>query len=246
MVKLEICCGDFHSLLAAFEGGADRAELCMGLPEGGLTPSAGLLAMAEAVTIRKHILIRPRSGDFLYDEAELRQMEADIRAAHKAGADAIVCGALTPQGDVDMQAMCRFIEAADGLPLTFHRAFDLCRCPDEALEQIVELGCASLLTSGCAPTAVEGADTIRRLQQKAGHRIEIIAAAGITPDNAAQVVSHTGVSAVHASASGWTDSRMQFRSTAATMGPADNPDYRRRTTMASTVRTLRNLLDTME
>ena len=129
-VALEICVGTIGGALAARRGGADRIELCAALSEGGITPSEGLIAAAlEIEGIKKNVIIRPRSGDFLYDKDEQRVMLADIRTAVRLGADGIVAGALLPDGGIDTEFLRRCLDAADGLPFTFHRAFDLCSDP---------------------------------------------------------------------------------------------------------------------
>ncbi|MDE5954044.1 MAG: hypothetical protein K2G72_05110, partial [Duncaniella sp.] len=135
---LEVCCGDIASVHAAIAGGARRIELCSALSEGGVTPSAGLIARAVGSGIQTvHVLIRPRGGDFLYDEDEISIMETDIRQAVSAGAHGVVIGALTTDGAIDTTACRRLIKAAEGRSVTFHRAFDLCRDPYKALEDII-------------------------------------------------------------------------------------------------------------
>ena len=153
---LEVCCGDIQSIYAAKTGGAHRIELCSALSEGGVTPSAGLIREAVSSGIPAvHILIRPRGGDFLYSEDEIRLMETDIRCAVSSGVDGVVIGALTSDGDIDMTTCRRLIETAGDCSVTFHRAFDLCRNPQKALEDIISLGCDRILTSGLARSAVK-------------------------------------------------------------------------------------------
>ena len=138
---LEVCAADPASVKAATEGGAARVELCSALGEGGVTPSAGLIRQALKVPgIKVHVLIRPRGGDFSYDEDEIQTMCADIRTAREAGVHGVVIGALTPEGDIDMDACRRMMSEAGDLNVTFHRAFDLCRDPEKAVEEIIALG----------------------------------------------------------------------------------------------------------
>ena len=171
---LEICTGDPVGIETAIAGGADRIELCSGLAEGGLTPSIGAIRYAASRPVTVNVLIRPRSGDFVYSRDEIGLMVADIEEAVRCGADGIVVGALTPDGDVDMDACRRFIDAAQGRNATFHRAFDVCRDPFKALEDVISLGFDRILTSGQSSDALRGGDMIRRLHDKAAGRIRII------------------------------------------------------------------------
>lgn len=198
---LEVCVGSAESLSAAYEGGAERVELCVDLEADGLTPPAELIRRAALLQgLRVHVLIRSRAGDFVYSEEEVALMEEQIRLARANGADGVVIGALTPDGDIDMAACRRWMAAAEGLSVTFHRAFDRCRCPQEALEQIISLGCDRLLTSGQQPSALEGAALLKALVEQATERIIIMPGAGVNPGNAAEILRMTGASEIHASA----------------------------------------------
>ena len=173
---LEVCAGDIESVYAASAGGAARVELCSALGEGGVTPSVGFIRQALRVPgLKVHVLIRPRGGDFLYTAEEVDAMVEDIRVCREAGADGVVIGALTPTGDIDIPACRRMIDAAEGMSVTFHRAFDLCRNPDEALNAIIELGCDRILTSGQAASAHEGIGMLRQLSERAGSGVIILA-----------------------------------------------------------------------
>lgn len=198
---LEVCVGSTESLFAAYEGGAERVELCADLASDGLTPPAELVRMAACMDgLRVHVLIRSRAGNFVYTEEDVCLMEEHIRMAHENGADGIVIGALTPDGDIDLAACRRWIWAAEGMSVTFHRAFDHCIHPLEALEQIIELGCNRLLTSGQQPSAVEGTALLKKLVEQADGRIIIMPGAGVNPDNAAEILRLTGAHEIHASA----------------------------------------------
>ena len=201
MRLLEVCCGNLDSVHAAVKGGAPRIELCSALELDGLTPSWEDLRTARALYphLTIHVLIRPRPGDFCYSPAELQQMAADIRTALSLGADGIVIGCLTPSGDVDVPAMQ--ILMADARNVTFHRAFDVCRLPFDALEAIIGLGCSRLLTSGQAPTVTEGTDMVRALREQAAGRIGLLPGCGVTPRNARRILELTGCTEIHASAS---------------------------------------------
>ena len=198
---LEIAANSVESALAAQAGGADRVELCANLGEGGTTPSYGAIAVArERLRIPLHVLVRARSGDFVYSEAELDAMRRDIEACARLGCDGIVIGALDAAGHVDMAACRALIEAAGGLDVTFHRAFDVVGDRAGALEDLIALGCARILTSGGADSAASGAAVIAADRAYANGRILLMAGAGITPANAAAVAAATGATEVHASA----------------------------------------------
>ena len=178
--KFEICTNSVESCLAAQQGGADRVELCAGIPEGGTTPSYGEIVVArELLHIKLHVIIRPRGGDFLYSPLEIKTMLRDIEMVKKAGADGVVLGCLTPNGEVDMPLMKELVAAADGLSVTFHRAFDVCRNPQKALEEIIESGCNRILTSGQQATAEAGIPLLKELQRQAAGRIILLAGCGV-------------------------------------------------------------------
>lgn len=197
---VEICCNSVLSAINAKRGGAYRIELCQALGEGGTTPSAAAIEYCvKALNLHTRVLIRPRSGNFVYDDAEMRVILRDIELAKRFGAHAVVVGFLTPDGDIDMAKTREAVKAAEGLSVTFHRAFDECRNPHDALEQIIDCGCNKLLTSGCAPTALEGKEMLKKMLKQADRRIGIIGAAGITVDNVHQLVWDTGLYEVHGS-----------------------------------------------
>ena len=197
---VEICAGDIQSAQAALLGGVQRIELCSALPLDGLTPSAGLIKAARQLQRMKlHVLIRPREGDFFYDATETDIMFHDISLAKQYGADGVVIGALTPDGDIDIPTCRRLIEAAEGMQVTFHRAFDRCADPHRALEDIIALGCSRLLTSGQAPTAEAGIPLLRELVSQANGRIIIMPGAGVNPNNARRILDATGATEIHGS-----------------------------------------------
>ncbi len=209
-IKLEVCCGDMQSVLAAKEGGADRIELCQALEVDGLTPSAEMMAEAIGLGIPVQVLIRPREGDFVYDEAEVETMLKEIRLAKRLGANGVVIGALKSDGSIDEETIRRLVSEATGLSITFHRAFDVCSQPAEALEQIVSLGCHRLLTSGQAPSAEQGIPLIKRLVEQSGGRLIIMPGAGVNQENARRILSETGAHEIHGSLrrNGSTDSEL--------------------------------------
>ena len=209
-IKLEVCCGDMQSVLAAKEGGADRIELCRALEVDGLTPSAEMMAEAIGLGIPVQVLIRPREGDFVYDEAEVETMLKEIRLAKRLGANGVVIGVLKPDGSIDEETIRRLVSEATGLSITFHRAFDVCSQPAEALEQIVSLGCHRLLTSGQAPSAEQGIPLIKKLVEQSGGRLIIMPGAGVNQENARRILSETGAHEIHGSLrrNGSTDSEL--------------------------------------
>lgn len=237
MPILEICAGDLDSVRAAVEGGATRIELCSALSEGGVTPSLGLIEESRRVEgLQIHVLIRPRGGDFLYTHAEVECMARDVETAVRAGADGVVIGALLPDGSIDTDTCRRLIERAEGRNVTFHRAFDVCRDPESALETIINLGCNRLLTSGCQPTAREGIPMLRQLVKQAGDRLTILPGGGVAPDNAALIMHETGCRELHASARHSVASRMAYRNPAVAMGTPGSDEYMRKITDPATVR----------
>lgn len=234
---LEVCAGDIDSVVAAAAGGASRVELCSALGEGGVTPSIGFIRSALRVPgIRVHVLIRPRGGDFLYTPAEVDCMVEDIVAAREAGVQGVVIGALTPEGDIDMEACRKMMNAAAGISVTFHRAFDLCRDPHKALEDIISLGCDRILTSGLAQSALEGKDNLAELVKRSDGRIIILAGAGVSQHNAAEIIKGAGTNEIHASARASVESGMKFRHSGVSMGTPGSDEYSRKVTSPEIVK----------
>ena len=224
MYRFEICANSVASCIAAQEGGADRVELCAGIPEGGTTPSYGMICKArESISIGLNVIIRPRGGDFLYTRDELEEMLHDIRIAKELGADGLVFGCLLSDGSVDIEAMKPLMEAAGDTPVTFHRAFDHTSDPFKALEDIISLGCARILTSGCRPTALEGAGLLAQLVEKAGDRIIIMPGCGVKESNIAEIARLSGAREFHFSAREPVDSGMIFRNPDVAMGSEEDP-----------------------
>jgi copper homeostasis protein len=200
-VLLEICIDDPASLDAAIAGGADRIELCAALELGGLTPSAAMLARGVASGLPVHAMIRPRAGGFVLDEGEAALMIDEIGRMIAGGAAGVVVGALLPDSTLDRAALARFREAARDAAIVLHRAVDLTPDPVAAVAAARALGFDAVLSSGGALTATEGAPVLRRMVETAGEALDVIAGAGVTFDNVAQLVAETGVRAVHGSAS---------------------------------------------
>lgn len=198
---LEICVDSLESALAAQRGGADRLELCSYLPAGGLTPSHGLMQLVkEKINIPVHVMIRHREGDFVYCDDEFEIMKADIQHARKMGFEGVVFGLLTPDGMPDISRIKDLINLARPMKVCFHRAFDVCADPFEAMEQLIACGIDTILTSGQKIKAEAGAALIASLKRQAGVRIEILPGSGITDQNIQRLASETGLQQFHLSA----------------------------------------------
>ena len=199
-IPLEIAANSLGSALAAQEGGADRIELCDNIGEGGTTPSYGTLSITrDRVRIPLYVLIRPRAGDFCYDEAEVEVMLRDIESCVKLGCDGVVIGALDTRGDVDEAACRELIAAAGPLGVTFHRAFDAARDQARALDSVIALGCERVLTSGGEADALTGATRIAGFVKQAGSRLKVMAGAGIDASNIREVALRSNAHEFHGS-----------------------------------------------
>ncbi len=199
--KIEVCANSAASCVAAEQGGAVRVELCAGIPEGGTTPSYGEMVTARrAIGIQLNVIIRPRGGDFLYTPAEMQTMLLDIEAAKAAGADGVVFGCLRADGTIDVERNAELMAAAGGLSTTFHRAFDVCRDPFEALEEIIALGFDRILTSGQEASGLgidcrAGAPGAGADYYYAGLRGERIECGGFGAGDGCRRVPHVGAAA---------------------------------------------------
>lgn len=224
-ILVEACVDSVASAVSAQEGGAGRVELCDNLVEGGTTPSAGTIAACRArLHIPLFVMIRPRGGDFLYSEIEREVMRHDIEQARRLGADGVVFGALCPDGSLDADCVGELMGHCQGLGVTFHRAFDVCRDPVETLEGLVTLGLQRILTSGQVPKAEEGQGAIAAFVRQAAGRIGILAGGGVNEGNAARIVSATGVREIHVRGVVQRASAMVHRNTRVPMGAAYTPD----------------------
>lgn len=224
---IEGCVASVPSAAAACRGGADRLELCANLAIGGTTPSATLFRQVQKISAaRINVLIRPRFGDFLYSPEELEEMEEAVKTFRDLGANGVVLGALTPDGRLDVDNMARLMACAGDMEVTLHRAFDMARDPFETLEAAISLGCATILTSGQAQTAMEGAALLAELARRADGRVDIMAGSGVRRDNIAALHEKTGVLAFHTSARrGGVDSGMTYRKEGVSMGLPSLSEY---------------------
>ena len=251
---LEVCVDSTASALAAKRGGADRLELCADLIVGGTTPSLTLVQQVKAETgLPVRALLRPRFGDFCYDSYELAQMEQLAAELVEAGADGIVTGVLTPEGALDADAMQPIYAAARkaaekaGRPVacTLHRAFDVCADPFAALETARSMGLCTILTSGQAASAPQGAALLRQLTERAGKDVEILAGAGISAQNIPVLAAQTGVRAFHLSGKQVLQSRMIFRREGVPMGLPGFSEFEVWQTSEANIRAARQALDNL-
>jgi copper homeostasis protein len=201
-VKLEVCVADPQSLAAAIAGGAERIELCSALELGGLTPLPGLMALAAESGIETYALVRPRSGDFVFDAHDVAAMLRDIDAIRAAGLAGVVIGANRPDGRLDEDVLARLLEHAAGLGSTLHRAVDLVPDFAEATEAAIRLGFERMLTSGGAPTVLEGLGQLALVHATARGRIKVMAGSGLRPDNVLELLQAVPVDEVHSSCAG--------------------------------------------
>ncbi|MDR2385083.1 MAG: copper homeostasis protein CutC [Tannerella sp.] len=217
---IEICANSAQSCIEAEAGGAQRVELCAAIPEGGTTPSYGTVITAKkfASKIDINVIIRPRGGDFLYTDTEIETMLSDIQMMKQLDIHGLVFGCLTKEGDIDIPLMKKMIEAAKPLSVTCHRAFDVCRDPFVAMEQLIDTGVDRILTSGQQPDAQKGIPLIRELVKRAAGRIIIMPGCGVRENNIAQIEAETGATEFHTSARSAIFSRMIFRNENVPMG----------------------------
>ena len=214
-MKLEIIGFNIESCIDAQDAGADRIELCANPQEGGTTPSVGFIKAARnKLHIDLYAMIRPRGGDFLYSDEEFQIMKDDIAACKDLGCDGVVLGILTQEGNVDKVRCEKLIGYAYPLEVTFHRAFDRVIDPFAALEDIIDIGCERILTSGLQPKAADGLMLLKELIDKAGDRIVIMPGSGITSQNIISIAESTGATEFHSSAGVTKNSDMKFNNAA--------------------------------
>jgi copper homeostasis protein len=233
----EICVDSIAGVRAAKAAGADRVELCADLLEGGITPSRGMIRQARKIAgIGLNVMIRPRGGDFLFDDDEFAIMRLDIETTKDEGADGVVIGLLTAAGEVDIGRTRELIALARPLSITFHRAFDMTPEPFRALETLIELGVDRVLTSGQEASVLEGLPLIVDLMNRAGSRIVVMPGGGITARNVERIVAAAKPREIHFAALEPIASGMRFRRPHVFMGgELRPPEYDRRDTPAASV-----------
>jgi len=208
---IEIATTDFITTKSAVEGGADRIELCAALTEGGTTPSYGTIKKCrENFAVQLFPIIRQRSGDFLYTDEEFDIMLNDVKLCKDLGCNGIVIGLLNKNGEIDLKRAAKLVENAYPLEVTFHRAFDRCKHPFEGIEQLIDIGCQRILTSGQKPAAPDGIELISQLVSIANERIIIMPGSGIRKDNMKEVANKTGATEFHSSLRQKQKSKMEF------------------------------------
>ena len=248
-ISIEVCIDDPGFAVEVAEAGAQRIEMCSALDVGGLTPTRSALERCQRSGIPVTAMTRIRPGDFILDENDIAWMRDEIASHVEAGVQGIVLGALTAEGEIDTGALRWLMDGCNGLPVTFHRAFDHCNDLQRGLEQIIDSGCQRLLTSGGAPTVHDGIEELIRINEAAGDRIEIIAGGGVRAEEVKNLVSRSGISWVHlsgrSSSSGGQDSTATSRkSDKIPLGRLESGGSRARfSTDPSIIRRVRAVLD---
>ena len=216
---LEVCVDSVESAMEAVKGGANRLEVCGNLIIGGTTPDINLFEiLKEKISVKMNVLIRPRYGDFCYTENEFIIMKRDIKMFKKAGASGVVIGMLSPDGTLNIDGMKELITEAEGMHVTLHRAFDVCRDPFATLEEAKKLGINSILTSGQKNNCMQGRELLKELVEKSEHKIEILIGSGINSSNVEDVISYTKSYTVHTSGKREVESDMKYRKEDISMG----------------------------
>ena len=227
-LTLEVCVDSVESALAAERGGAHRVELCSSLFDGGVTPSAGLIAtVRQTISIGLHVMIRPRGGDFCYSNDEFQIMQRDILMAKQLGADGVALGILDLDGKVEVDRTRQLVDLAAPLKVTYHRAFDMSSDLFASLRDLQTIGVHCVLTSGGKESAAEGADTLKRLVEAASDTIAIMAGCGIEDHNVSTLIERTGVREIHASLKSPIPSPMRYRNDRISMGAERGREYQR-------------------
>lgn len=244
-IKIEVCVDSIQSAIAAQRGGADRIELCDNLSSGGTTPSLASIELTRKyLDIDINVLIRPRSGDFCYSHYEFEILKRDIDIAKEMGANGIVTGILTPNGDIDIKRMEEVMEVSESLSVTFHRAFDMTRDPYEALKSLIALRVNRILTSGQSKSAIEGIDLIQKLINNARDSLIILPGGGINPGNLHRILSVSGIKEVHLSGKKKVNSAMIYRNDKVSMGGnIDTSEFENYFTDECIIREVRNIVD---
>ena len=244
-IQLEVCVDSVASAIHAERGGADRVELCDNLFEGGTTPSAGCIEVTRKnISIGLQIIIRPRGGDFLYDDFEFAVMKKDVLVAKNLGANGVVIGLLTRQGQVDRKRVQELLELARPMSVTFHRAFDMTVDPWQAMNDLIALGVDRILTSGQQASAWEGVSLIEELVKRAMGRIGIMPGGGLNEHNISALVQQTGVSECHVSGRKVIASAMEYQNTSVYMGGVLRlPEYEQKITDTHRIQRFKNQIN---
>ena len=241
--KLEVCVDSVESAVIAQKGGADRLEVCANLMIGGTTPGVSQFKqIRKACDIALHVLIRPRFGDFLYTKAEYQMLSEDIEMFRSLGADGVVVGCLCADGTLDLERMKELRERANGIHMTLHRAFDVCKDPYQTLREAVSLGIDTILTSGQADNCHTGRETLKQLIAQAGDQIEILVGSGVNAALIRQLKEEIHAKSFHLSGKRRTESGMAYRNPNVHMGLNGIDEYELFYTDESAVREARHAL----
>ena len=199
--SLEVCAFNIQSAIIAENAGAVRVELCDSPLEGGTTPSYGVIRrVREKVNLQLYPIIRPRSGNFFYDDDEFGIMLRDVVVARELGCDGVSTGISRIDGHIDTDRLKKIVDIAYPMQVTCHRVFDSAPDPFRALEEIIDCGCERILTSGQKAKAAEGAALLRQLIEKSGERIVIMPGSGVRSANIPMLIAETGAREFHTSA----------------------------------------------
>ncbi len=245
-ITVEVCATSIMSAMAAERGGAKRIELCDNIIEGGTTPGMGTIKMAvEKLSLDVCVLIRPRGGDFLYNDTEFQIMKEDIILCRELNVVGVVIGILTKDGLVDIPRMKELIKLARPMDVVFHRAFDMCSDPYKVLNQLIELNIDRLLTSGQKNTAIEGVEFIREIISIAEGRIEIMPGSGISIDNFKDLIERTGATNFHLTGRSKVSSEMEYRQNEVMLNSIDkSADYTWHETDVKIIKEIVRIADT--
>lgn len=242
--RLEICVDSVESAINALRGGADRLEICSNLVIGGTTPGVSQFRqIREACDIALNVLIRPRFGDFLYTDAEFRMIAEDVQMFKELGADGVVVGCLKEDGSLDLEKMKELRKRADGIRMTLHRAFDVCRDPYQTLEESIELGIDTILTSGQQDNCMDGSAVLAELIRQADNRIEILVGSGVNAEVIEKLMDEIHASSFHMSGKERLDSGMLYRNEKVHMGIPGMSEFDIFRTDERQIRRARRILD---
>ena len=246
-MQLEICVDSLESAIAAEDGGAQRVELCVALSAAGLTPSVGLIrAVRKRINIGVHVMIRPRGGDFFYSEDEVAVIREDIMLAGENGADGVVFGLLTRDGEVDVVRTTELIPDARPMEVTFHRAVDMTRDLDRAVRDVARTGADRVLTSGGAQSALLGAASLERVIRSCGNQIQIMVCGGVRAENVGEIFRKTGASQFHAALRREVGSQVTYRPQSLHLGATADDDFAKKIAAKEDVFKLRAAIEALE
>ena len=247
-LKIEVCANSLESAINAQKGGAHRVELCANLYEGGTTPSPGEISLArELLQIELNVLIRPRGGDFLYSEDELEIIRRDIQYCKNTGVDGVVFGFLKADGSIDTKLTAELCQLARPMSVTFHRAFDMSKNHEQALEELVKTGVDRVLSSGAANKAVEGVKLLHQLVEQAGDRIVVMPGSGINANTILEIIHKTGAKEYHVSERQLVSGKMTFKRQGIFMGGLlQIPEYEKRVIDAAGIKKIMRLVRKMK